>query len=557
MIPALISQSKGMAIFDDGKRIACLDIAGLDEPSYDVNRHLLRFQGACDVEPIEVEDVEALSTHLQMRKEREEMLQALVVLIDGAYSKEFRSLAAKTLESRRQADHWSWLEGVLLSCAPPEGADFAGAESLLPERQAIFRRVISNADLSHMLRVAWQALPSTLFAPEESKEELYATVVRSGMASHLALAESSAAEGPFAQALACHRFAMRSHLDEVTASGNSLVARPGVPGDKWFDWIWTARPWQMAFLASEWPSIESKHARDVAHSVFLAAERIFGALSNDAEVHRLLSAWDSKKNAANVSKIVKLLQQFRFADEIEKLHQGDFMHGFDSLEDSQHTASVAKSGASSTFELGPLCTFGLANAPRSYFAHEAAHTGTPSELLARLCECSAISRIDSTKELVLGDVGSWPLTEGEIVQAIGVNKLEQVFSIGGAAINAPIDVDRWHSSDWTNESLVVNLTSSRVVRLKNLPSLLVGVLGNRLTKDMDSGLPKQYWGWQDANKIQSTTELKHVYVFDLVTSVRNELAAAGLSSTILETDENRVRLNPDLAVINKPSKRGS
>jgi len=176
MIAALVSQVRGLAVFDDGGSLGVLleehgEPKRLPEPAL---TRLLR--GAGDVEALNVGDLGELRDALAERRIREEALHAALLLISGESSMELRRVAALTwarltstqvrpivngavpdlgdlgFEAREpSALAWwgkplsateCWVEGVLMALPAPPTADFSGTLMLLSERsRAVIRRV--------------------------------------------------------------------------------------------------------------------------------------------------------------------------------------------------------------------------------------------------------------------------------------------------------------------------------------------------------------------------------------------------------------------------------
>lgn len=118
-----------MAAFDDGERVGFLDVRQLDTPHYTDEHsdaaHML--SEASDLETATIADLSALRTHLILRKEREELLHAALILLNADRSPSLREQAAKALSMHRDPGEWPWVEGVLMSAPLPESADALGA----------------------------------------------------------------------------------------------------------------------------------------------------------------------------------------------------------------------------------------------------------------------------------------------------------------------------------------------------------------------------------------------------------------------------------------------
>jgi Bacterial regulatory protein, Fis family len=165
VISALVSQARGLAVFDDGESLAVLlgedaepEVRGASELS-----RLLR--GASDIEALSLPGLPDLRAALHERRLREEALHAALLLIDGESSMALRGKAATTLARVLSAELRSWpviadengqaetraarpnvierwVEGVLMSTPAPPEVDFSGAQALLPgDTGILIRRV--------------------------------------------------------------------------------------------------------------------------------------------------------------------------------------------------------------------------------------------------------------------------------------------------------------------------------------------------------------------------------------------------------------------------------
>lgn len=146
MISALVSQSRGVAIFDDGGSTAAL-LDGESEPRMLPESELSRLlRGAHDVEALTLPGVPELRAALGERHLREQVLHAILLVIDGQSSRALRVTAGATLARVAVPEAIArWVECVLMSVPAPAEADFAGAGEFLGEGRfaAMIRRVES------------------------------------------------------------------------------------------------------------------------------------------------------------------------------------------------------------------------------------------------------------------------------------------------------------------------------------------------------------------------------------------------------------------------------
>lgn len=147
MISALVSQSKGLAVFDDGKRAAAL-LDAESEPLVLTEQELSRLlRGAHDIEALVLPGLPELRVVLHELRLREQVLHATLLLIDGQSSMSLRTTAGATLIRLATPDKIvRWLECVLMSVPAPVEADFATAGAVpCDERiKALLHRVESH-----------------------------------------------------------------------------------------------------------------------------------------------------------------------------------------------------------------------------------------------------------------------------------------------------------------------------------------------------------------------------------------------------------------------------
>lgn len=146
MISALVSQSRGLAVFDDGETTAAL-LGVESEPRVLPESELSRLlRGAQDVEAMALPGLPELRAVLRERHLREQVLHALLLVIDGQSSKALRVTAGATLARLAVPEATArWAECILMSVPAPAEADLAGAGEFLGDDPlaAVIRRVES------------------------------------------------------------------------------------------------------------------------------------------------------------------------------------------------------------------------------------------------------------------------------------------------------------------------------------------------------------------------------------------------------------------------------
>jgi len=131
VISALVSQSRGLAVFDDGERPAAL-LSAESEPLVLAERELSRLlRGAHDIEALVLTGLPELRAVLHERRLREQVLHATLLFIDGQSSRSLRTTAGATLIRLAVPDAIvRWVECVLMSVPAPVEADFTTVRAL-------------------------------------------------------------------------------------------------------------------------------------------------------------------------------------------------------------------------------------------------------------------------------------------------------------------------------------------------------------------------------------------------------------------------------------------
>lgn len=246
MISALVSQSKGLAVFDDGKRAAAL-LDAESEPRVLTERELSRLlRGAHDIEALVLPGLPELRAVLHERRLREQVLHATLLLIDGQSSMSLRATAGTTLVGLAAPDAIvRWVECVLMSVPASVEADF-GTVGALPcdERiEALLHRVQLHQSRIRSVFASFVAVCRELGV--SSRSPLQRRAVEDGwsralvLGERLVLVESDEAWGLVSQWIATLVQMMSSHAVIVrpafvsTASSGS----PEHPSDAgWVIW---------------------------------------------------------------------------------------------------------------------------------------------------------------------------------------------------------------------------------------------------------------------------------------------------------------------------------
>jgi hypothetical protein len=307
MIPALISQVKGLAAFDDGNGVRYLSVLALDQIAYDDFEILGRaLSTAPDLEKIEVADLSALRNHLLMRRSREEALFAALSLLDGKNSPEIRRLAAVELASSR-GEQWEWVEGVLMCTPLPKAADTDGAARYITDHQEFFDGLLDHQDVISQLRRIWDALPNENFR-HESREQIRATVVRCGAFRNLLHGRATDSSNPFNPALSYYSSQLAAICrEDSNYSINKTAVTENIDRSHPINSlrIWSVAPWKTSYLASSWGELEAKHANHSSTSTLLKLKSAtIDRKRKGFQFTSIFESWDDLRHNSALSKAV-------------------------------------------------------------------------------------------------------------------------------------------------------------------------------------------------------------------------------------------------------------
>lgn len=577
MITALISQSRGIAVFDDGTRLGLMDVRSLDTCRYDDQRRFAYLlANASDVEALEVSDLSALRRHLRLRREREELLHAALILLDSMRTNRLRAFAANTIRGSSNYSQWPWVENVLLSAPLPVEADPKTAAQLLPSHADFFEILPLVSKEVQTLRTSWFALPSHSFIGIP-KEQLLGTMVRRGVLGPIILGARPSDCGPFSFALTRY-----SAILNATASGLIQQLKDEMPSKslvkmdrlhRLFGSIWTLSPWRTAWLASQWSNFEARAAsRAVSHLHF--GHQLFSQskLPMEAAIDSVRQQWVAKRRYSYVAPYLNYIYRLTLAPPDLSLHQANlaatkamqasdlitrflsardqdlFLHGFESSDP----------------ELAKLIVRFFDASPEMH-----ATDGSPDDVAkttivdrqlgfsysSMLIESKAISRLSpfGRASSASEDWQEGGSLAGKLAEILKVHALSKVLDKNGCIVHY-----RWHESagekaEGRAKAVLLNLENKRWCRVEGEQVVLLARLSERLIADLESDLPRAECGWSSMAKLVQLFGRDRDWVNGRIGYLRRRILASGLAGAVIQKRGGDVRLNPELAAVAHPS----
>lgn len=589
MITALLSQVKGMAVFDDGNQIGYLSVSDLEHPVYGAAPLLARaIQESSDLESLQVADLAALRTHLRIRQSREEMLHATLLLLDGTRPQHVRDLAAVSLSAPRQFDEWTWVEGVLLSSPLPASADPRGAANHETPHRKFFSDLTGLQTRVRALKTAWNALPSALFQAE-TREQLRVKAVRSGIFRSLILGTAKTAGNPLSIALWKYASALR----RVDAMNLENVEVPLV---EWLQnssaaqtsdhVIWQITPWKSAWCADEWTRLEWNFAREAALDVTgtLSHKHIRSNLARNSLEKRMHKSWKYIRFNSEISSSVDLISELVSRD-------------YD-IDLGRLTPHTKPRNVSDTFQTRRLQGSGVV------VLHYGAHAqSVESQLLSLVRACLDFDAVTPPREsstafdqqlvesskshyqaysdrIVLSSTKLWPeasphseqdlvthllhrghqqggvnsasmdnffLLVSQLRRALSVYALDRVFKRDGCIVYT-IPAIRSNSAYLNKRyAVLLNFGNQRSHIFEGYLAWLLSCLQERLVADLVSGVPRDSCGWTLAADLGAGLGRGEQTVWHGVEKLRRRASGAGFASETFQLHEGGIRLNPELA----------
>lgn len=556
MIPALISQIKGIAIFDDGAQFGVLDVLRMNMPFFcDEQRAMHLISDAPDLEHLEVIDVASLRTHLLIRKSREELLRAALILLDGERSAALREQAARALSEHHAFDEWDWVEGVLLSTTLPQGADALGATRWPTPYKTFFLELLSLQEQIKTLQIAWRVLPSTLFT-SETREQAYARIVRQGVFRSLLKGGSLQDCSPFTTALGLYQQALtQSGGNRAPFPERQSVLNVANTSNKSSKLIWELSPWRSGWFHSAWSQIEPILATHAAeHLVLHCVLHSKKSFKTPDWVHaHLCDSWDAMRNDSDIFSSIELLSALTSVVlSSGQAHLTNINENGSVVEKLLQTASLGlettkhwlKTSILDIFGVTPfLSKFGPTDAVSGRnIANETYH--------APNLRIPFAADMPSPSLLNLIDFGSYasdrPQRIDEMKNVMGLYALDRLFQHGGCVVL--IMPERKPSKKATRHLVsLLNFSTRRSQMFDGHAASILENLQARLTADLKSGLPSQHCGWMPIEEIGIKINQNLTMINGAMDDIFQNTLRAGFSSETFQIGSGGVRLNPEFA----------
>ena len=590
MIRVLISQTRGVAVFDDGRRLGLLDVRSPDTPEYLADHVAARaLSEASDLESLQVVDLPALRAHLELRRRRQELLHAALILLDGERTDELRAEAAKALNRDFSVETWEWVEGVLMSAPLPKSADTRRASTWKTPCATFLAELERNQGKIRVLQTAWHSLPGDLFV-RETRDQVRAKVVRQGVFQILLQGKAPSPYSPFASALASYASALEQ--------GTGSRIRSDLPRN--LNWhigdtadvtdvhcLWDVSPWASAWLAADWPRLESTLACNAASKWsdhFISAKSFqFSRLERGA-LDSLFKCWESVRHHSSLSSSVDLIWDLAFVDRdisqttlrifeakassgrsshhqrrvrdlvdfgVLTKHCGDvperrlhlsLLALFDARDKSGREISTLLSDRS---EATRLKTFALC-------AHRALAASTPLDADCLLHEMTD-ARVREIVPLVDADMASWidPLRD-----VISIYALDRLFQREGGVLHFTPHAIRSATGASQHSVVLANFSNRRTHVFDGYLAWILTRLGERLSADLGSGLPQERCGWTTLNELGKGFGRGPDTVRQGIDALRRRATGAGFAQATVQGEGDEVRLNPEYAAPSMQASRG-
>jgi hypothetical protein len=489
------------------------------------------------------------------------------LVLDSTFSQEVRELASRELEEERVFDHWSWLEGVLLSAPLPDGSDIAGARRFLQTRRALFDRLERAQPASRMLLTCWHALPYATF-PFSS----LADVVRRGLFGQLIGEGGLSRRTPFSPALdyysSCLTHLTKTHAPSIGESHIALWSHGPNQQDVANDIavrLCEIAPWRTAWLSLEWPRFESKIA-GLAAEELIRSSRPFLFIPVSAKVSRdivtrLFRNWERKRHDSTLSQwvdIIRILPSLEARDSfMQQLSLSDPKSGHRRMVDLPSTATAAFAKLLvHFFDLGAKSIAQLVSILSIDNPFEAYETDLVLLTLARE-EVERTLTVRPPKELRRFVTSEFSLEQAELgfprvdhsgqvrllKEVLCIYALDRVFEKDGGIVHI-LDDRRQDYLNPIRMAFVCNPVKKKSFHVQGRLAVMLKVLGARLQADLASGLNVEHCGWSPLDALSKDMGRRRKMILKDVRDLRQLVIEAGLAAEIIERHSDRIRLNP-------------
>ena len=583
MISALISQVKGLAVFDDGEQLGILSVEKINNPRSGTEAECARIiHDAADLEVISVEDIDSLGKHLLLREDRENILQASLILLDKEHSLEIHSRAAEKLRDYAQNDQLAWVQAILLSTPLPIESDANGAAHHDTPLKEFFAQLSEVQGEVKTLEQAWLAIPEENFYNEE-REILKVKVLRNYVFKNLIQGKSSTASSPFDPGLRCYAESL-SRCKSVRSEDDKFASCFWLDVNGEYEsqskQLWEVAPWRSSWLASEWPRLRKNLAHELAHtwlfSIKTPSETPPEQVRKDIS-QTLYFRWVENRYKSRVSATVDLIGRLVRTGEslssVSHIGQSGFRELYSAkvgpyfLSSERSKSSPSRYDDSDHFEKAVIEFFGIPTLAKDIHDHptSAFDSTRPklnkSWLHAKVNASSAQKLIDHQSPLRLsGELADFynsdspsnhrnELDAEELVEplklAIGLHSLDQVFEKDGGVMQI-LQIKAQADSPLENHAIFINFEKRHSQIYGGHLATVLDFLQKRLAADVRSGLPSERCGWiYDTDLAETLNEVSEVLASS-IENLRRMTADAGFSTDTLQKNAVGVRLNPEL-----------
>lgn len=561
MIRALISQSRGFAVFDDGSSLRFLESPDSHgEVELEEIEVAQKIAGVSDLESIECADLESLNTHLELRAVREKLLLATLVLIDSEHSDRAREISAEALDANDNEASYEWVEGVLLSAPLPPTADLAKATSLCPKLDDSLSRLLEVQPQVRKLKVAWDALPEKAFVGQ-SRQQALAVAVRNGVFRRLIVRPDSS-EGPFLAPMDRIRAELRLEVDNAERRTRKKTKPRALKtsGKRAPEWLWKALPWQIAWRAAQWPVNSSSLAENEASRLIASSlgKPLDRPNISDVELSRLYRNWHATRHQPLTVQMIDALS--RYESQSRDLLLLDHRNILRSIETDPLGLWRSRGALDPEVLVIDMMMPSLDESPKNWLA---------KEFLSRLEFRDAgrviwlgyssgearsahdhVELFDATELIPKGSSGPGRRRESKssfdrlYLRFLETYSLAQVLSVHGCIICTD-DQERRAA---TQHAVLVDPQRQRSLFLSGQLAWLITELSGGLRGDLSSGVPPVNSGWRTLQQLarNRTSELQ-ITGHD-VRVLQEQMSSAGLSENVVEIRGGEIRLNPDMSV---------
>jgi len=551
MILALLSQAKGVAVFDDGTRLGY--IRPQSSAAHYASDHQLAkiIQGATDLEPLSVADLHALYTHLRLRMQRGELLHAAIVMLCSEFSPEVRSLAASRVAASDESPDWNWAQGILASTPMPEESNLSFVDKL-PKAQKIFFESLADArERIQALRLAWNGISDRVFQKDD-REGVLSTFIRNSIFSTLLFGPRDD-ENPFACAIA--RYSINTpklkfhHGYEPSGTIEPQQSIAPLIGD--------VAPWRAAWMATAWPVFEARTACETADLLIYTAHHASYFSRNDSNSlfvpHRLSNAWSRLRHSPNTSPWISVVKSV--SNNTIICHQDIYrsIANFSAADVNSSPPDIFGRLLSEFFQL-----------PHGQEQLESRLTAEGSKHRALILATAAATAKFMTGEslAVITDHttprGAWEFGSydadaevaalaGQLKQVLSTYALSNVFDRDGCVVYVPAAI----RDKRVNRALLVNPERKRRVEAEGNTAVILDLLSDRLRADLVSGLQVDTCGWSTLAAIGERIGTGEFLVGRAVRKLKAMIMQANISGSVIQERHGLIRLNPKLAAASR------